>query len=77
MHQSYNIPWHLIEANFKFMTKNKGIYNFQPGYYPKDNPHHDIARDLKHFIKKFVSTILPSAHSQKRSALNPPHASSR
>ena len=58
MNQSHNISWHLLEANFKFLSQYKGSSNFLSSYFPKDNPHHDISRDLKHFIAKFVSTIL-------------------
>lgn len=65
MHQSHNIPWHIIEANFKFVTQNKGILNFQPGYFPKNNPHHDITKDLKHFIEKFVSTIRTFSETER------------
>ena len=65
MHQSHNIPWHIIEANFKFVTENKAIMNFRPGYFPKDNPRHNITKDLQHFIAKFVSTIRTFAETER------------
>ncbi len=65
MHQSHNIPWHLIEANFKFLAQYKGTSSFLHGYFPKDNPHHDISRDLKHFIAKFVSTIRAFSETER------------
>ncbi len=65
MHQSHNIPWHIIEANFKFVTTNKAIMNFSPRLLSKDNPHHNITKDLQHFIAKFVSTIRTFAETER------------
>jgi len=55
MHQSHNIPWHLITPNFEFKENDKSFTPPFTGLLPKDNP--NTLQEIKHFIRKFAQAI--------------------
>ena len=55
MHQSHNIPWHLISSNFEFKENDRRFTPPFSGLASKNNP--NASQELNHFIRKFAHTI--------------------
>ncbi|KAF8959221.1 hypothetical protein BDZ97DRAFT_1838679 [Flammula alnicola] len=64
MHQAHNIPWHLIESNFKFVREDKRFTPVRSGLVPKENA--NPSQQLKHFVKKFVETIRVFSETERK-----------
>ncbi|KAF9479088.1 hypothetical protein BDN70DRAFT_921468 [Pholiota conissans] len=64
MHQAHNIPWHLIEANFKFVLDSKQYTPQRSGFFPKDRP--QAPKELKHFIKKFIDAVTTFSTTERQ-----------
>jgi len=55
MHQSHNIPWHLISANLEFKENDRRFTPPRTGLASKNNP--NASQELKHFTRKFAQAI--------------------
>jgi len=55
MHQSHNIPWHLISSNFEFKENDKSFTPPFLGLVSKDNP--NTLQEINHFVRKFAQAI--------------------
>jgi len=55
MHQSHNIPWHLISSNFEFKENDKSFTPPFTGLVSKDNP--NTLQEINHFVRKFAQAI--------------------
>ena len=55
MHQSHNIPWHLITANLEFKENDRRFTPPRTGLASKNNP--NASQELKHFTRKFAQAI--------------------
>lgn len=65
MHQGHNIPWAIIEANFRFIRDNKALTPHISGYFPRTHKNPQMPIELKHFIKIFVQTITDFSSTER------------
>jgi hypothetical protein len=63
MHQSHNIPWHLISSNFEFKENDRRFTPPRTGLVSKDNP--NASQELNHFIRKFAQAIRTFSETER------------
>lgn len=64
MHQSHNIPWHLIPSNLFFVTQDKHYTPPKTGFVPVETP--NSTRSLRHLASKLLVTIHTFAGTERQ-----------
>jgi hypothetical protein len=64
MHQSHNIPWHILTSNFEIIHNDKSLTPRITYLRYKGTPN-DLGQ-LKHFIRKFTQTIITFSETERK-----------